>query len=97
MLNLNRISKKLKATKTYLYGIKGNWLVYYKESDDKKPFKGCLKLCSDVLIEKKKLQSKNGEIHYIEFLKDGNVRKLFSENITTVQKLFDAIRSKCVL
>jgi len=61
------------------------------------PFRACLKLCSDVVIEKKKLQGRHGDIHYIEFLKDGNVRKLFSENVVIVQRLYEVIRSKCVL
>lgn len=55
LAKLNRISKKTKATKTYMYAIKGKCLVYYKDTDEKKPYRGSLKLCSDVLIEKKKI------------------------------------------
>lgn len=43
-------------------------------------YKGSLRLCSDVVIEKKSLTGKSGDIFYIELLKEGNVRKLFSKD-----------------
>lgn len=42
-LNLNRISKKTKNSKEYLYALKGNFLVYYKNKNDTH-FKGYIKL-----------------------------------------------------
>lgn len=84
---LNRISKKTKNSKEYCYALKGNCLVYYKNKNDK-IFKGYIKLGSEIVIEKKNLQGKNGDIYYIEFLKDGNVRKLYSKDQEVVSKLF---------
>ncbi|EAR95416.2 Serine/Threonine kinase domain protein (macronuclear) [Tetrahymena thermophila SB210] len=95
-VTLNRISKKTKVSKEYLYSLKGKFLVYYKNKNDTH-FKGFIKLGQEIVIEKKNLQGKNGDIYYIEFLKDGNVRKLYSKEQDVVNRLFQAIRGKCII
>lgn len=93
---MNRISKKTKHTKEYTYALRCNYLVYFKQKDTR-VFTGFIKLGPEIIIEKKSLVGKNSDIHYIEVLKDGNVRKLFSKDLLVVMKLYNAIRKKCIL
>lgn len=41
------------------------------------------------MIDKKHLKSKNEEIFYIELLREGNVRKLFSKESNIIENLFE--------